>query len=110
MNYFLFTIRCCDKKYTAAQTLKQHYRDNHPDEDFEAVARLVCIQCCIQFDNPTAMQAHAATHIKLECKVCKNLFLNAQSLNNHMLAHSTKERPFVCEVSPKQQFNITQKH
>lgn len=44
------------------------------------------------------MQDHADTHAKLECTLCKNLFISEQSLKQHLLTHSKKERPFTCEV------------
>lgn len=91
--------RCCDKKYSEEKTLRSHYRDYHPQANYEEVACLICLICCLQFDDIASLQEHAARHAKLECSVCKNLFVNEQSLRSHMLNHSKRERPFTCDVS-----------
>ncbi|XP_069106469.1 uncharacterized protein [Argopecten irradians] len=80
---------------TPTQTNKDKYT-------VQVVTKFMCRFCARQFDTPTEMQSHIATHTRGKstshsCYVCGKTYSTPSKLQRHVRVHSG-ERPYACNI------------
>ncbi|KAJ8321736.1 hypothetical protein KUTeg_000207 [Tegillarca granosa] len=70
----------------------------------QVITKYMCRYCARQFDSPTEMQAHIATHARGKsntqchtCYVCGKTYSTPSKLQRHVRVHSG-ERPYSCNI------------
>lgn len=94
-------LRCleCLATYLRPQTLQRHYRSWHPNADWAAVERRMCVKCFRQFADERLAAEHVRdTHERWRCPLCQKLCSCAESLERHVRTHSGKQRPHRCGI------------
>lgn len=92
----IFSCSMCSLKFSNLQSGRIHYRNVHKVEDKSGI----CLICNDLSPSKDKLYDHLrAKHPHLSCPVCKRFFKTRISLKSHIATHSTKERPFECEVS-----------
>lgn len=94
------TLQCssCEFKCLRIESLRRHMARHHPEYDWKAIASCLCMKCIRQFDSPEQVAEHQAKHPVYQCDICKMILITQLSLERHVKIHSTKDRPFTCEV------------
>lgn len=95
---YLWCVQC-DFRCRRPGTLKRHYSEQHPSEDWDALAQCLCKRCIRQFDTTELLAEHLAKHHPtVQCNICKAVLLCELTLERHKKIHTVKERPFKCAV------------
>ncbi|KAI0252960.1 hypothetical protein BJV78DRAFT_258234 [Lactifluus subvellereus] len=83
--------RICDRAYSTANALEQHYRDTpvHPK----------CTRCNVGFLDNTAKQAHVASvHRPITCNACNGLQVYREDVSHHYKISPRHPSCAVCDI------------
>ena len=78
----------CDLKFTELKGLKRHLRRKHEKQIFQ------CAECLKYFPTRKTVDKHLANfHSQHECKHCKKMYRNANTLRSHVFKCTKKKEP-----------------
>lgn len=92
----------CHSTFANRKSILGHMKLQHGIEGLIAWKNMIestCMVCYEKFPSKDALDRHRPIHFEHHCHLCKRHFHTKVSLDTHIQLHSTKLRPFKCEVS-----------
>ncbi|XP_052859862.1 transcription factor grauzone-like [Anopheles cruzii] len=94
------TIRCeiCQKSYKSNRYLTLHMAKTHSREEDRPFK---CDQCHVSYPKSYLLKAHRALHVQEECRICKKVLSNNQSLKVHIAQMHGDDGNHICDTCGK---------
>lgn len=91
----------CHSTFANRKSILGHMKLQHGVEGLDAWKKMIdttCMVCYEQFLGKDELNRHRPVHFDHHCHLCPRHFHSKLSLDTHVQMHSTKSRPFKCEV------------
>lgn len=91
----------CRSTFANRSSILGHMKLQHGAEGLLAWKNMIestCMVCYEKFPSKDELDRHRTIHFQHHCHICPRHFHNKVSLDTHVQMHSTKSRPFKCEV------------
>lgn len=97
-------LKCdlCDSVFSSMASMRSHLKKKHHQQKsaiWDYKLTTTCLKCHKTFLDPVELNKHKKTHRKFGCDICKQRFSYERTLSVHIRQHTTKDRPFKCDVS-----------
>lgn len=97
-------LKCdlCDSVFSSMASMRSHLKKKHHQQKsaiWDYKLTTTCLKCHKTFLDPLELNKHKKTHRKFGCDICKQRFSYERTLSVHIRQHTTKDRPFKCDVS-----------
>lgn len=91
----------CHSTFANRKSILGHMKLQHGAEGLIAWKNMIqstCMVCYEKFTSKDDLERHRPVHFEHHCHLCRRHFHSKVSLDTHVQMHSTKSRPFKCEV------------